>query len=304
MKLIDEIVEILSTDEGKLTDALIKTKVLLHKIGHKELIEWVNHELCGYPDRDAVPSYRTLPTQVLVNASNGAWQLTSHPIPLAHLKKGSRDALEIVKMNQSLAVLESFAEKNTGHLQSPIPMEVNRLLAEGLGNGYQISSAWCEVPLSGVIQILTQVRSRLLDFVLELSEKFDGEPNEDEVKKRGNALDAENLFNNTIFGDNTTIVVGSSNKQSVNNTNLKGNFSALRSTLQSNGVSDGDIQLLEGAIQEDKSIIDNDEKEYGPSVKSWLQSMLSKAVDASWQIELGVASSLLATALQNFYGWL
>lgn len=304
MKLIDEIVEILSSDDGKLTDALLKTKVLLHKIGHKALTEWVNHELNGYPDRDNVPSYRLLSAQVRVNASNGAWQLTSHPIPLAHLGKESRNALEIVKMDQSLSVLEKFTEEESGHLQSPIPMEFNGRLGEGLGNGYHISSAWCEVQLSGLVQILAQVRSRLLDFILELSEEFDGELNEDEVKIRGSALDAENLFNNTIFGDNTTILVGSSNKQSVNNTNLKGDFNALRSTLQSNGVSDDDIQLLEDAIQEDKSIVDNNKKEFGPAVKSWLQSMLSKAVDASWQIELGIASSLLSSALQNFYGWL
>ena len=42
MKLINEIIEILSSDTGKLSDGLIKTKVLLHKIGHKELVPWVN----------------------------------------------------------------------------------------------------------------------------------------------------------------------------------------------------------------------------------------------------------------------
>ncbi|MFA5920731.1 MAG: hypothetical protein WC856_05515 [Methylococcaceae bacterium] len=302
MKLIDEIVEMLSSDERKLTDALFKTKVLLHKIGHKELIEWVNHELNGYPEEEAVPPYRILPAQVLANASNGAWQLTSHPIPLAHLEKDYRNALESAKMDQPLAVLEKFTEKDTGHLQRTIPMEANGLLGKGMGNGYHISSAWCDIQVSGVIQILTQVRSRLLDFVLELSEKFAGELNEDEVKERGSAFDAENLFNNTIFGDNTTIVVGSSNKQNVKNTNLKGDFNALKSTLQSNGVSEGDIQLLDDAIKEDERTLDKNENEFGPAVKSWLQSMLSKAVDASWQIELGVASSLLATALNNYYG--
>jgi len=54
IKLIDEIIEILSSDSGKLSDALIKTKVLLHKIGHKELVPWVDSELKGYPDRDSI----------------------------------------------------------------------------------------------------------------------------------------------------------------------------------------------------------------------------------------------------------
>ena len=63
MKLIDEIIEILSSETGKLSKALIKTKVLLHEIGHKELVPWVNAELNGYPDKDAVPEYRALPAQ-------------------------------------------------------------------------------------------------------------------------------------------------------------------------------------------------------------------------------------------------
>ena len=47
MKLVDEIIEILSSDNGILSNALIKTKVLLHKMGHKELVMWVNKELNG-----------------------------------------------------------------------------------------------------------------------------------------------------------------------------------------------------------------------------------------------------------------
>ncbi len=200
MKLIHAIIDILSSDEGKLTDALFKTKVLLHKIEHKELAEWVNHELNGYPDKGTIPPYRTLSAQVLVNASNGGWQVNSHPIPLAHLKKDYRNSLENAEMKQSLAVLEKFTEKDSGSLRSPIPMEANGLLEQGLGNGYRISSAWCEIQFSRVVQILTQVRSRLLDFILELNEKFDGEPEEGAIKKFGKSIDAENLFNNAIFG--------------------------------------------------------------------------------------------------------
>jgi len=303
MRLIDEIIEILSSDKGKLSNALIKTKVLLHKIGRKELIEWVNNELNGYPDKDLVPSYRTLSAQVLVNATNIAYQVNSHPIPLGHLDEDYRNSLITSKMSQSLAVLEKWIEKDNGLLQSPIPMEANGLLEKGLDSSYRIQRAWCEIQLADITQIVIQVRSRLLDFVLELNEKLSGELNEEEVKARTDTFDAANLFNKTIFGNNTTIVVGSSNTQNVNNTNLKGDFGALSKTLQHNGVSKSDISLLKKAIQDDDNDISHSCKKFGPSVKRWLQGMLSKAVDSSWKIELGIASSLLATALNNYYGW-
>lgn len=151
MKLINEIIDTLSSDTGKLSDALIKTKVLLHKIGHKELVPWVNNELNGYPDRDSVPDYRILPAQVLVNASNGAYRATSQHIPMGHLEEKHREAIETARMDQSLAVLEKFIEKDAGHLQAHIPMESYGLLGKGLDNGYQIESAWSEIDRKSVV---------------------------------------------------------------------------------------------------------------------------------------------------------
>lgn len=303
MRLIEEIVEILSSDSGSLSDALFKTKVLLHKIGHKELVPWVNSELNGYLDRDSVPDYRVLPAEVLVNASNGAWRATSHPIPLGHLNEQQRESIETARMDQSLAVLEKYAEKESGKLQAHIPMESYGLLGKNLGNHYKIENAWSQISKDSVLQILVQVRSRLLDFMLELNDQFPSELDEDQVKERIESIDAENLFNNAIFGDNTTILLGGGNTQTVTNVKVKGDFNALAETLKDNGVHESDVEALKNAIESDEPTINASKREYGPAVKAWLQSMLTKAVDTSWQIELGVASSLLATALNNYYGW-
>lgn len=303
MKLIDEIIEILSSEKGKLSDALIKSKVLLHKLGHKELVPWVNGELTGYSDRELVPEYRVLPAQVLVNASNMAYRVTAHHIPMGHLEDKYRESLETARMGQSLAVLEKFTEKDDGKLQSHIPMEAYGVLGKGLGNGYKIESAWSEVSPTSVLQILIEVRSRLLDFMLELNDEIPSELNESDTKERINAIDTADLFRNAIFGDNTTILVGNSNTQTVSNANLKNNFELLAEELRRHGVTSDDIESLEIAVQRDVSVVNDENKQFGPAVKEWLQAMLTKAVHASWDVELGVASSLLATALNNYYGW-
>jgi hypothetical protein len=205
-------------------------------------------------------------------------------------------------MDQALVVLQSFSE-GEGSLQLHIPMESYGLLGKGLGNGFQIESAWSEVSKDSVLQILTQVRSRLLDFILELDDQFPSELNEEQVKSRIDTIDTEGIFNNAIFGNNTTIVVGSGNNQSVNNLNLKGNFEDLAQTLKDKGVNESDVNNLREAIEKDEPLVNHGKKEYGPEVKEWLRIMLSKAVDTSWQIELGVAGSLLANALSHYYGW-
>lgn len=303
MKLINGIIELLSDGDGSLTEALIKTKVVLHKIGHKELIDWVNNELNGYSDTASLPSYRTLSAQVLANMANMAYQVNAHPIPIMHLKESYRESLETAKMTESLAVLEKFTESDGGSLRRPIPMEANHILGEPLSGGFQIQNAWSEIQLTGITSILTQVRSRLLDFLLELNESFDDEMSDEEVRQRAAITDAENIFNNAIFGSNATIIVGSGNTQRINATVIKGDFNSLSEVLKEHGVKQSDIDALKGAIADDAVEGEPKPGEYGTSVKEWLQNMLSKAVDASWQIELGVASSLLASALQRFYGW-
>ncbi|CAA0102811.1 Uncharacterised protein [Zhongshania aliphaticivorans] len=305
MKLADEIIEILSSTDGVLTEALIKTKVLLHKIGHKELVAWVNKELNGYEGEDQLPDYRIVHAQVLVSATNGAYDVNSHPVPMGHIDKKYRDSWERRRTTHSLAVIENILNSSTGDtLQVQIPMEANGMLGKGLANGYMVQRAWSEIPVAGMANILMQVRSRLLDFILELSSEFSEANSDEEVKKVAANFDASNLFNNAIFGDNATIVLGSENNANISNVLLKNDFEGLSETLKTHGVSDGDVASLKEAINSDSSQVVSSKNEFGPAVRSWMQSMMSKAIDASWQIELGVAGSLLATALNHYYGLL
>ena len=68
MKLLDEIIDLLADENASLNAALLKTKVLMHTIGHAELAEWVNDELNGYPKDKPVPTIGLLV---------GAWLATS-----------------------------------------------------------------------------------------------------------------------------------------------------------------------------------------------------------------------------------
>jgi hypothetical protein len=303
MKLIEEIIDILGAQNPNLTNALVKTKILLHKLGKKDLTEWVNNEINGYSETADVPPYRTVSAQVLANFANIAYQYSRHPIPLSHLDKEKRESLETTKLRQSLSVLEQFAADGGGSIQSPIPLEANHLLGKGLDPSYHIQRAWCEISTSAITQILTEVRSRLLDFVLELSGKFDDGLTDKEVLDISADIDTSSMFNNAIFGNNTTILVGNHNKQSVEIQVVKNDFETLGDFLKARNVTETDIQDLHSALDKDNDSPDVAKKEFGPAVKGWLKSMLSKAVDTSWQIEIGIAGSFLADALKKYYGW-
>lgn len=303
MKLINDIIELLSSEQGNLTDGLIKTKVLLHKLGEKQLIEWVNNELNGYEDTDEVPSYRVLPAQVMANLASIAWQVQSHPIPLAHLTPEQQESLQSMKMSQSLAVLEKFGQKPGGHLESPIPLEANAYLGETLQSGVHIQRAWCQIENSSITQVLIKVRSRLLDFILELSEKFGDELDEEQLRERIATVDTKAMFNHAMFGDNVTIVMGDSSQATVSNVAVRGDFNSLAQELQKHNIADEDIKVLQQAINDDDGKTVPAKKEFGPAVKEWLRKMLTKAAEATWQVDIIVAGNVLTTALMRYYGW-
>lgn len=289
MKLINDIIELLSSEQGNLTNALIKTKVLLHKLGEKQLIGWVNNELNGYEDTDEVPPYRVVPAQVMANLASIAWQVAAHPIPIAHLTEDQQKDLQEIKMRGSLAVLEKFGRKSKGHLESPIPLEANHALGESLADGVHIQRAWCQVENGSITQILIKVRSRLLDFILELSEKFGDELDEEQLRERIATVDTKAMFNNAMFGDNVTIVMGDSSHANVSNVAIRGDFNSLAQELQKHNVSEEDIKVLQQAISDDDGKTVPSKREFGPAVKEWLRKMLTKAAEATWQVDIIVA---------------
>jgi hypothetical protein len=213
--LIDDVIDILSRENASLTDALLKTKILLYQIGKKELVEWVNNELNGYANQDEIPLYRIVPSEVVGHLINGMWQTPRQPIPLGHLNPKQRESLEKAKMGEPLAVLETIASQKTGVIQRHIPIEVNALLERGLANDFKVMSAWCEASVQSINSILVHVRSNLLDFLLELRDKIGEETTDINIKERVGSLDISNMFNHTILGSHNIFVFGHHNIQTV-----------------------------------------------------------------------------------------
>jgi hypothetical protein len=224
--LLDDLITALGDEKESLTGILLKTKVFLHQIGKKELAEWAQHELNGYPDASALPDYRQLPAQVKANVVSIAWRYTAHPLPTSHLSEEIKERFISGSITQPISVIEEWSDGEGGSIQRPIPMELNGLLGKKLQTGVHIEQAWAETPLADAKNILTQVRSRLLDFLLELRDSVGDADKPDEVKERADALDTSGMFNNAIFRGNTTILVGNQSSISATQANTSSDMAA------------------------------------------------------------------------------
>ena len=169
--LLDEIITLLSSTSRSLTDALLKTKILLHQIGRKDLVTWVNSELTGYPD-DNVPSYRIVSTEVHGHLTCIAWEEADSLLPILHLEAAQQKNFTSYPMTSSLQIIEEsikeYRTKDRGSMRRNLPVEAAGLFMKALQPGVNVFSAWCQINMGDVENILAEVRSRLLDFALEL----------------------------------------------------------------------------------------------------------------------------------------
>jgi hypothetical protein len=298
--LIDEIIDLLSDEKSSLSAALLKTQVLLHKVGKKELAEWVKHELNGYHDTASLPEYRKLSAKVCGDASNSAWRLTASLIPIMHLDKKMQENLQTMIFIQPLSVIEEIASKTEGKIKRELAPEAYALFNEGLGNNFGVERVWCEAPVHDVKGIITQIRSRLLGFILELKDMIGDTEDEKMVKNKVDIADTNNLFNNAIFGPNATISIGNHNQQTVKNFQIKNDFDALIKVLSDAGIPSDEIENLKTANSKDVQKHGN-ASFYGETGK-WYTNLLGRAGKGALGVGIDVVSETVAKALAAYIG--
>ncbi|MFM0123255.1 hypothetical protein P0D73_30905 [Paraburkholderia sp. RL18-101-BIB-B] len=301
MRLLEEIVNLLSDKDGSLTDALLKTKVLMHRIGHKELAGWVNDELNGYPKDLSVPDYRVIPIRLHGDVSNIAWRHPATQLPTAHLDKEMREKFRIEKLRQSVQVLEQLS-KGADSLMRPVQPEFYALLAKGgIDPSFHIDRAWVQFEPTQIVNVLIEVRSRLLDFALNLQGEL-GDVTDDKMKEAAKGIDAPGMLASAVFGDNATFVFGNNNATTITNTVNKGDFASLEKAFRDRGVSEADVAELKAAVDEDDPIVVAETRQFGPKIKAWMTTMTAKAINGVWGVGIGAAGNLLADTIGRYYG--
>jgi AbiTii len=301
MHLLTEIIELLSANAPDLENALFKAQVLAHRLGEADMKEWVAHELKGYPDREALPPYRVLPVTVMANLSNGVVRYSDHPLPMMGVDERLRDKLETRRVSESIAVIANWAKRES-NLAIVIAPEYFGHLKKGIDRSFEIERAWGKHSVGAMLQVVTEVRSRLLELALQVSDRIPQEPKPDNIKQLAQEVAVSEIFRNAVFGSNTTIVVGSGSIQGTTNSVVANNLSSLMSALRTQGVQDPDLEDLRLAVDADKHSDDVNDKKIGPSVRKWIAGMVSKAASGAWEMGIATAGGVLAAAIGAYYG--
>lgn len=152
---------------------LLKAKVLAHYLGNNELKMWVKNELDGYSSTDKLPDYRIVNAPLLGNFFNGVYRHSNKIISAFDLPSEMCESVGKVYFPQSIVGLEGMAKKKN-NLRNPMSAEwvelYNIFKAKSLIHGhYQMTEAYHPITDTSIVQTLGAIRSRLQDFVLEIS---------------------------------------------------------------------------------------------------------------------------------------
>jgi hypothetical protein len=276
-----------------LSDLLRKCKILACRLRHEPFKEWVAHELTGYPDEAALPIYRgPLDGQVRAHLVGVAGrEAKSIAVPITNFPKEMRDRVGEFTFYQGVATLEALiadARRNDDpRVVSPFPIEM--AAAMPVWQGYQTISMWKELPAAGVAGILDQVRSRALEFVLEIEAENPEAGASASTEPPVPLARTDAIFYTVIFGGQNAVGPGAT----VNV--IAGDLGSLMAHLEAQGVERADRAQLEAALKDDKGKL-------GPRVKAWLGEMAVKAASSGGRIAESGAGGLIVAGVLRYLG--
>ncbi len=228
-----------------LTTLLRKCKVLSARLGNAEFKQWIDNELNGYQSADDLPNYRILRVNSKGHFS-GPFQssLKNADIPLRCIPKQFRESLTYAHMMESVAAMESLVSKSDGGTAMvPWNPDFVAYVGENIYEGMNCMQAWKVIPIGSIVAALDTVRTRVLNFVLEIEAE---DPGAGEAAVNSNPVPQERvhqIFNTYISGTVQNVATGSTNFSQHAKASFK-NPDLLNDLLRALSGSDADTQLV------------------------------------------------------------
>lgn len=187
-QLLDRIQGDILNPSAPLSSILLSAKVLAFQLKNPELTSWVKSELDGYQSRDEVPDYRIISCHLTGTYTNGVHYIQNRSVPISNLPEWLKDIAKNTRVVDGIRTVEEHA--NSESLGGKWPADwVNVWNTQNMANDldYGFMDITQGVSPTSFAQILDTVRSRLLDFILAISDRpwvgAQQPPPRDEVKQ-------------------------------------------------------------------------------------------------------------------------
>ncbi|MFZ3421330.1 hypothetical protein [Vibrio harveyi] len=236
---------------------LRKCKILAARLGSKEFKAWVENELNGYDENKHIPDYRIMSTHCKGHFSSGFGSgMNNAEIPPKCIPKDFREHLFTCYLAQPISSIESLInDSDGGSVQEPWPADITAHFGMKIYQGMNCLQAWKVIPVNALVGIIDMIRSRVLNFVLEIESEApdagDAPMNSQPVAEEK----VQQIFHTYITGNVQNVATGSSNvSQTVNNNNNDQLFNELLIALKNVKTNDESKDLIIGTVEEMRAL--------------------------------------------------
>ena len=258
MSLLRDIQDAAIDSDIELSTLLRKCKVLSSRLGSVTFKQWIDNELNGYQDVADLPSYRILKVHSKGYFS-GPFQsgMNNADIPLSCIDKRFHKNLKYSYFIQPIASIEALVQNDeTGYSQEPWNPDLVAHVGGRIYQGMNCIQAWKVIPTPAIIALVDTVRTRILNFVLEIEAEA---PDAGEAPANSTPVPQEKvtqIFNTYISGQVQNVATGGSNfRQEASSTGVNESlFSDLLNALSSSNADAAIVKELSEIVEEMKSV--------------------------------------------------
>jgi hypothetical protein len=301
MSLIQDIQAAAISQDTDVPTLLRKCKLLAARISHPQLNEWVDRELNGYPSNESLPDYRVVRVDSYGHFHGEFRQASRLQISVGILPEHLREQFRHAYMTSSISAYAALLIGDTsGRVIEQWPLEAALKYASQLTPDMQCLSAWKEIPIGAVVRLLDSVKTRILDYAIDLEREA---PNAGETPIGSQPpLSSEKMtqiFNNTINGNVGN--VSNSGQNITQNASIQlGNWDSLTQQLTSLGLKPADFESMQDDL--DKAREAKDEKEKSATASNWISRLTMKAIEGATGVGIEAAAAGVAKAIAAYVG--
>ncbi|HHQ6722084.1 AbiTii domain-containing protein [Serratia fonticola] len=283
-----ELQDLARNRDSDIIEVLLTAKMIAVKLGLKDLGEWMEYEIDGYPGDVDVPEYRT--GQGIIRCWNPyqGWQnLQFRNVPASVIT-----TIQTYTLSESISSMQ-YVDSEDGMCRLVIPPRLVELILKGQETPSEI--CWF-FSASKLKHIVTTVRNKILNWSLELeSQGILGMGllfTQNEKDTAPLTVNNTNIFNGAV---NNAGAIGAGNSGCIQQQNSikAGDFNSLDRELKRHGFSDEDMNVLKQIVDESPAPTTKGEVER--CFSGWIGEMTVKALKGG----LGIAGATVPNILTN-----
>lgn len=296
--LINSIIEDLTSNES-ISKIMFKAQAISFSLGVDEFSKWVHLEQNGYNKEDDIPEYRRTRCSAKVNLTQGFKRVTNLDVPVDAIPdKRAQEMLSYIYFSEPISELEILTKDSTseGLLQETAPAYAYQK-TQAIFPLADIDMLWKVVNVTAALGVVEKVKSRMLDFFLQLDQKTQMGVDFDKLEGK---KEAKQVLNQTIYasilhsgsGDVNVSdsVVGNNANVTMNEKDIEAVKRCLSDILSSKELKD------DKDAREEIAIIQREVKKEKPSRKIIKKSLLFLK-EVAVQTSASVCAQAIAAAL-------